>query len=1195
MSVPKNTPEQQSAIDHRGEVCVLSSGAGCGKTSVLSDRYLSLLEHDRLTPAKILAISFTDRAAREMRKRIRAKVDKKIVQLKTETSNDIAEENEQQPEEIIRWEKIRQELDFAPIQTFNSFGNAVIQRHCDELGLQQGFQVLTEGDATVLRNEVTRSALEKILLEHQTENSKLLQELVVVFGWKKVNQIVSELLKNADVDAWQTYLNIPVSQLCEEWIVYRKKTYQEYFGYLKIANQGVINFLSLADDLKALKQKQKQKLDLLTQQFHDLEQVDQFTDLKSKLAEVNQNSQIRHFGWSNDFTHTADYELMKSALKDFREAIRKELKGFVEPEGESLSAAFETANKCLKIALNVQVEFAKAKISKNAVDYGDQLSMTKKLFQNPAIRAEYSQRFAAIMVDEFQDTDPTQLAVVLSLARQIKSNQAKTKTNTKTKTSDEFQTLVANAENLFVVGDEKQSIYAFRGAVVSLFRQLRKSVSVAGNKSLTINFRSRPGIIRFVNFLCSKRLENYEALTAHRPESSLPQDVEFLWTQPAEDDLPEDRVDAIQRETRSIAAKINDLLLNEMIQTENDEQPRPVCKKDIVILFRAMSHVMQYETALQQAGIDYYLVGGKAFYGQQEVYDLFNLLKSVENPFDEPALVGLLRSPFCGMSDNGLTLLTGYGRTIYDQLYDEQVFNQLPVDDREVLGRFRPRFKGWREQKDRLPVSQLLKKAIEETGFDAALQFEPLADRKLANLWKLLNIAREYDRNNFSAVGLIELLEEHIRSQPSEEQAATRPEEDDVVRLMTIHQAKGLEFPIVFLPDFAASERNSDFLPVVWAAGNGGATPGCFVRRPTDLEADDEFSFSEMPYDLHSIRNKMSEWQERLRLLYVACTRASERLILSTAWMKPLNLNAHVSHAGEERQKTEEAQQSTGRFKKTQVPSKNRSTWPLVLAERFDLLLGDCIHDHSVQNHSKDFDSAKKMVKVNLVYDAEQQKDHGDQRLDSKAVWQPRLPGLWSKALPAKVSLPAIERGQMGWGDPKSLSPHLRLIPEPSLLEVDFFQLWQWRDWQCRQINSVQQTAGSYWQKFTQSELGQRIAKKLECVEFDVDWCLDEKEELAVDEQMTMQKNVSTRFSTSIIGCIPAIIQETRWTLISFVFPRMNHVRESLLFAAEAIRKTDETIRHFFELYYVETGETVQFEFDPFDTVPNIRSLLGKN
>jgi ATP-dependent exoDNAse (exonuclease V) beta subunit len=316
-----------------------------------------------------------------------------------------------------------------------------------------------------------------------------------------------------------------------------------------------------------------------------------------------------------------------------------------------------------------------------------------------------------------------------------------------------------------------------------------------------------------------------------------------------------------------------------------------------------MSNVALYESALRRHGLDYYLVGGRAFFAQQEIYDLLNLLRTLENPRDGVSLAGTLRSPFCCLSDEALVLLARHRDGPWAGLHDEATVGQLPDEQRPAAARARGNLDRWRALKDRLPIARLLGEVFAESGYDAAMQFEPLGDRKLANLWKLQEMARAFDRSGlFGLAEFIGRLGDMVASQPREEQAATQPENADVVRLMTIHQAKGLEFPVVFVPDVAARTGGAHQPVAHW-----DARLGCVARPPADEEPP---PFPDFAARLWKAREAVEEWHEDLRTLYVACTRARDYLVLSAALPDDF------------------------------APE---TAWMLALAERFDLRGGACV------------------------------------------------------------------------------------------------------------------------------------------------------------------------------------------------------------------------------------------------------------
>ena len=216
-----------------------------------------------------------------------------------------------------------------------------------------------------------------------------------------------------------------------------------------------------------------------------------------------------------------------------------------------------------------------------------------------------------------------------------------------------------------------------------------------------------------------------------------------------------------------------------------------------------MTDVGHYERALADLGFDYHTVGGSAFYAQQEIRDVVNVLSVVEDPLDEVALAGALRSPFFHLSDDGLYWLARACKGgLAEGLERADAIDELPPPDRRAAIRARDLLSRWRGFKDRLPLASLLALVLDESGFEAALVCEFLGTRKLANARKLVRIARSFDeQEGFSLADFVARLREDLNNPPHEEQAATTEEDSPTIRLMSIHQAKGLEFPIVVIPD----------------------------------------------------------------------------------------------------------------------------------------------------------------------------------------------------------------------------------------------------------------------------------------------------------------------------------------------------------------------------------------------------------
>jgi ATP-dependent helicase/nuclease subunit A len=854
------TPQQRQAVHLRGVSIVLSSGAGCGKTHVLTERYLAHLRADRASVSQVVAITFTDRAARQMRERIRRALVQELRQA------DAADAE--------RWADHLRGLETAPISTIHAFCGNLLRQHAVELGLDPGFVVLEDVLSANFEVEALTACLQE-LLTARTEPGEDLRQLVLLYGWRPTVEAIQHLMRARDEAAWQEWLARPAEQIAAEWAgTYRARLLERYIEYLLAANAKITDCLERLRSLRDLGPEAQQRVERV---LTETPQLATAPDLAAAVESITAAAGVGHSRkiWPAD----ERYEAIKEAFDRFRKELPNCLRVFLQPP-EKLTEAVVAGQRALRVAAEAVQWYQKRKRRAAVVDFQDLLILARDLLRDHAeVRERLQRRFRFLLIDELQDTDPVQMELVEHLCG-----------------AD------LTTGKLFAVGDHKQSIYRFRAADVQLFQELGRRVPEQGRLPLNLNFRSQPAILHFVNALFARRMEGYQALEAHVPQLNPGPCVEFLWS-PREEE--ENVTEARKREADWIARRITAMIETEeqLVVDHSTKRLRSVRPGDIVLLFRAMTSVALYESALRNHGLDYYLVGGRAFFAQQEIYDLFNLLRALENPQDAVSLAGTLRSPFGCLSDETLLLLGLHPDGLWEGLHDPATVAKLPEAEREAAERARRFLDRWRGLKDRLPIARLLSAVFADCGYDAAVQFEWLGDRKLANLWKLQELARTFDRSGlFGLAEFVQRLGDLVRTQPREEQAATQPEKADVVRLMTIHQAKGLEFPVVVVPDLAAERRGSARPVALW-----DRRLGCVVRPPRDESPP---PFSGFGQELWEAAEEIENWHEDLRTLYVACTRAQDYLVLSACLPQP------VRPAG---------------------------TWMRTLAERFNLETGTCL------------------------------------------------------------------------------------------------------------------------------------------------------------------------------------------------------------------------------------------------------------
>jgi ATP-dependent helicase/nuclease subunit A len=469
------------------------------------------------------------------------------------------------------------------------------------------------------------------------------------------------------------------------------------------------------------------------------------------------------------------------------------------------------------------------------------------------------------LVDEFQDTDPVQYEIILYLAERAGRHDVV------------WDQIDLEPGKLFIVGDPKQSIYSFRRADIEAFERVTEKILAQGGAaySLTTNFRSDRVVLDVVNDLFDRLFTpsphvqpSHERLTVRpdrQPEVS-PAGVQIRLVVPKEDDEPFDAATATRTEAEALARWITDTLAH---ATMVDPQKRrvPLQPGQIALIFRKLTHAQDYLDALRRYGIQYMTDGEKHFYRRQEIIDLINVLRVIDNPQDRIALVGLLRSPLGGIPDQTLfelsqlhcldytkpECLTASGHPSAATL--EQLYHTL--NDLRRSAPLRPVPDAIELLFDRLPILELAAASLH-------------GEQAVANLVKVRILAEELaDRPHLTLTGFLDVMRERLIDEPEEAESALAEESPDAVRVLTIHKAKGLEFPVVILPGLHQGSRLPDKGPTLhhdWST------------RLYGIKMKDRSNLGALVVDA---KIQAREQAEQQRLLYVGMTRARDLLVLS--------------------------------------------------------------------------------------------------------------------------------------------------------------------------------------------------------------------------------------------------------------------------------------------------------------------------
>jgi ATP-dependent helicase/nuclease subunit A len=865
--VPDLTAEQRRAITARDVSVALSAGAGCGKTFVLTERFLFQLQPQvwgAAGPARLgqlVAITFTERAAREMRDRIRIACGQRLLACSDE--------------QVDYWRELMRQLDTARISTIHSFCASLLRAHAVEARLDPLFRVLDQAQAETLLFEL----LDEHLHDRLSQRDEAVIELLVQFhNPEKLHSMISALLNQRQAIDWPQWRHESADGLLARWVRYWRSDFLPAVLSKLSTSAPAQTLLEIARKPAALPPMMRQRCEILLER---LTKLPQSPDPQADLAAIREAAKVQGGGGKKAWPGEEIYEQFSKAAKKLRDDIDR-YQARIVFDAEAARPAAETALRLLAVADGVAEAYESRKRQLAVLDFNDLLIRAQQLLtgaDHDGLRRRLAAQLRLLLVDEFQDTDPLQVELVEALC-DAELTRGK----------------------LFFVGDYKQSIYRFRGAQPQIFRRLREKMPAEGRLPLSLNFRSQPAVLDFVNALfCEDLAGEYEPLRPHREQVGPIPAVEWLWAaDPAADaspgaaaaddaaedgqngppsrDAADDEMGPAERRRRReadwLARRIRGLLdsgakivWDEESAKAGRSATRAVRRGDVAVLFRALSNVELYEEALRRYGIDYYLVGGHAFYNQQEIFDLLNLLRAVCNPSDEVSLLGVLRSPWFGLLDETLFWLGRHPEGLSAGLFAETLPAELSDPQRRRAGFAAATLRELRAIKDRLPIALWLNEALARTGYDAVLLAEFLGERKLANLRKLIEQARSFDRSGiFTLADFVTQLSEFVARQPDEALAATQPEQSDVVRLMTIHQSKGLEFPVVIVPDVDRASR-------------GPMTQVAFTPQLGPMVKDRDHCSG---FDLHLRAEQEEEHAELLRLLYVATTRAADYLILSS-------------------------------------------------------------------------------------------------------------------------------------------------------------------------------------------------------------------------------------------------------------------------------------------------------------------------
>ena len=876
MAEVKWTNEQLQAIQEKDSNILVAAAAGSGKTAVLVERIIHKIIDEQMDIDKILVVTFTNAAASEMRERILEAIYKKL---------------EENPENVHLQRQIIL-LNKASICTIHSFCLDVIHNHFYEIDLPSNFKIADTAEIDLLKQEVLDDLFEQKYTENDKDFIELLENYTNYRGDEALQELVLkiykfiqsspfpikwlqeklELLKIEDKDISQTIWGKLIIQTVEDDI-------QESIMQL----ETVESKMALYPEMTKFYQKICEDLIILK----DLQNYNSWDELYIKLLNFNFSK------WPVDKKVTND---LKEDSKEIRDKVKKHIK---EKTAKLLSCSQEQAVKDLKIITpileklsNLVTEFTKnfaeKKKEKNCIDFNDIEHFALKILldenNNPTeVAKKYKEKFEEIEIDEYQDSNLVQEAILTSISK---------------------------GNNIFMVGDVKQSIYKFRQARPELFLQKYDEYKNKEEKTqednlkiqLFRNFRSRQNILNITNLvfesIMSKELgdinynENeYLNYGASYPEPEeiknyagiaeldiidLKEDESITAFEGEEDEEEQERVEDDVLEAKFVANKIQELLNSDYMVFDKKLGYRKIRPKDIVILLRATSNLSPiYEKEISDLELPVFSDTSGTYLDTVEIQTILSVLKIIDNPLQDIPLVVVLRSSICNFTDNDLITirLTDRNCNFYEALIKTRLI--CDGDLKNKIESFLEKLEKWKSISQYMPLDEFIWQIYLDTGYYQYVGLLPNGAMRQANLKTLFEKAKQYEKASFKGLfNFIQFIDKLKKQNGDLASAKLIGENEDVIRIMSIHKSKGLEFPVVFLCNSHKKFNMQDLNDIILLHQDIGF-------GPTIMDTTKKIKYSSIAKDAIKLKMKQETLSEEQRILYVALTRAKEKLYIT--------------------------------------------------------------------------------------------------------------------------------------------------------------------------------------------------------------------------------------------------------------------------------------------------------------------------
>lgn len=881
----KWTPEQQSAIDVRDRNILVSAAAGSGKTAVLVQRIIERISdpHKPVDIDRLLIVTFTNAAALEMKERIGDGIAKKL---------------EEDPGNLHLQKQLNL-LQRASISTIHSFCLKVIRNYFHQIDLDPAFRIGNEAELNLIKGEVLEEVLEELFDSGREDFLELVESYTTPKSTKQLEEMILQVHTFSQSTIWpDRWLNKEVEDLAKaygsieqtKWApIVRESIMTQLDGAITIA-ENAISLCRVSNGPGNYEPALQDDLDQLT----NLRELGQSQDLLSLIQSICAIKYQRLCGKK----YECDPDL-KQEVKDLRDKGIKKIMGDIKkdfelpPEGQVLEDIHHTS-RVMKMLVEVvrlfSQRFQEAKAIKSIVDYSDQEHYCLDILLDPAstddhiipsiVAKELQDFYQEIYIDEYQDSNNVQETMLKVISR--------------------------DDSNRFMVGDIKQSVYRFRLANPSLFIEKQEAYKKEQEDEniridLVKNFRSRGNVLDGINFIfdqiMSKKVGevDYDENAALYTGATYPEPIdeaievggpiELHMIEEGEEEEGQD-LNRREAETILVADMIKKILDGEKSPTHvydrKADQYRPIQPRDIVILLRATKDVAQtYVDALLDLGIGAFADVATGYFETIEIQTILALLGIIDNPIQDIPLLAVLRSPIVGLSLDELGIIRkaekygSYYEALQSYIGQTQVLEDKTDPLLQKLKVFMAQLNKYRTWAIDYPMDELISKLFIDTGYYQYVGMLATGLQKQANLRILKKHAAEFEASSFTGLfNFMNYIERVKKTSGDFAEAKTVGENENLVRIMSIHKSKGLEFPVVFLCRADKGFNTQDLKnPVLLHQDLGlGAKY---------IDVAERIIYNTFPRTAIAQQMKIENISEEMRVLYVALTRAKEKLIIT--------------------------------------------------------------------------------------------------------------------------------------------------------------------------------------------------------------------------------------------------------------------------------------------------------------------------